>query len=428
MAILKIHSENPDLSFLLEKNPASGLFMKSVKAGVMFGYFPLRDGKVVPNEYVIYFKDASDQISYKRHEDESFEYLNASKYNNARFINDAIQDVLHSAREKSSERDLPHMHSISVNLVETHFKTIDIFRRYFPEVDIKSEEVSKDNYRLEFVTVEPMTFQRLLQTVNLFSIFATLNSRDYTFITEDMINKYVRLANAIDAPYFIKYLIKIRMARSEKKFKAAKAELERSNRYKINMVHGDTHEMRIVFIRERISLERPIVDIGAGIDYRYVKDLAPTLQGKGMKYYAIERDPEAREKIKFGLKNRNLEETVEVFESLDEFLEYYKTVLDNVQVDVICTEVLEHNKYTDACAIMDLVHNKLNYRQFIVTVPNADFNVYYGLSGFRHDDHKWEATERDVIALVPKGANAAMFSVGDTVNDVSVSYGLILTK
>jgi hypothetical protein len=441
MAILRIKSDNPDLSYVLQKNPFSGLFLKSVKQGVMFGYFPTINGQLVTNEYVIYFKDASDEISYKKHEDESFEYLNASKYNNARFINDAIQELMHAAREKPDPRDVPFYHEISVNLVETHFKTVDIFQRYFPEVKIISEEVSKDNYRLKFETNQAMTFQRLLQIVNLFSIFASLNSHDYIYITEDLIRKYVRIANEIDAPYFIKYLIKIRMARSEKKFNSLKEELEKSNRYKIDMVHGDTHDMRIAWIRERLltkhwkddknyyfTMDRPVVDIGTGIDHRYLKIFAPILQAQGMKYYAIERDYDARERIKAGLRNRNLEETVELFESIEEFLEFYNTVEERPTVDVICTEVLEHNEHCDACDIMDLVHEKINYRRFIVTVPNEDFNVHYGLTGFRHDDHKWEANVTRLMELIPNGAYFDTFKVGDQVDGIPVTYGLVLTK
>lgn len=441
MALLQIFSENPDLSYLIQKNPNSGLFMKSVKQGVMFGYFPKEDGRINEQKYIIYFKDASDQISYKRHEDESFEYLNASKYNNARFINDAIQEVLHAAREKASEKDVPSHHEILVNLVETQFKTIDIFRRYFPEVGIASAEISKDNYRILFRTQEEMPLQKLLQLINLFSIFAALNSDDYIFITEDMIRKYVRLANELDAPYFIKYLIKIRMVRSGKKFENLKKDLEQSNRYKIQMVYGDTHDMRIQWIRsilnkvkmfkekEVIYLERSIVDIGTGIDYRYLKIFAPILQSQGLKYYAIERDYDARERIKAGLRNRALEDTVELFESIEEFLDFYKNVEESPRVDVICTEVLEHNEFNAARKIVNQICDKIDFEKFIITVPNSAFNVHYGLDGkFRHDDHKWEGTIEDVQRLAPPYLNWVISGVGDMVDDVPVTHGLVIFK
>src|SRR6185312_4836680 len=172
MAIISIKSSNKDLSFVIQKNPSSGLFTKTLKNGMLFGYYPVIDGVQATDQYIIHFKDASDNISYKRHPDEQFEYLNSSKYNDARFINDAIQNVLHSARESkgdSATYDTVADQKLFVNLCETEFKTIDIFQRYFPEVRITAEEISRDNYRLTFESTSTLSY--LMKVVNLFSIF-----------------------------------------------------------------------------------------------------------------------------------------------------------------------------------------------------------------------------------------------------------------
>lgn len=449
MAILHIESMNENLSFVLQKNPNSGMLVKGNKQGCLFGFFPRRGNNAVTNEYVVYFKDASDKITYKRHPDEQFEYLNASKYNDARFINYAIQEVLHSAREgkgDSKKYDAPAFHTINVSLVETNFKTIDIFKRYFTNISINYEKVSTDNYRMVFVTLEPTTLQYLLQVINLFSVFAQLNSPTYTYMTEDLVKKYIRIANEIDAPYFIKYLIRVRMCRSESIFNSVKGDLEKSNRYKVTMQPGDTHDARIRWIynllaivsnelveqgrKPKWSLDRAIVDIGAGIDYRYLKMFAPKLQDKGLKYYAVEIDEDARERIKAGVINRGLEDTVEIYESFDEFLKYHDEYLTKERFDVICTEVLEHNEFEEAKKLVRKVAKSINFENFIMTVPNGDFNQFYGLDGFRHDDHKWEATREllsDLYKNVPH-SHLSISNVGDTVDDIPVTFGIVLNK
>lgn len=434
MAIMKIRSGNKDLSYVIQKKPSSGLFVKSLKQGALFSYFPNYNGVQSTNEYIIYFKDASDKITYKIHPDEQFEYLNTSKYNDARFINDAIQEIMHAAREHkgdSGQYDVPSNHSIEVNLVNTQFKTIDIFRRYFPNIEMQATEVSKDNYNLKFTTEEKMTFQYFLQVINLFGIFAQLNSPVYSYLTEDLVKKYVRICNEIDAPYFIRYLIKIRMCRSTNTFESVKADLEKTARYKVEMQHGDTHENRITWIKNIVSLDNSIIDIGTGIDYRYLKAFAPKLQAKGLTYYAIEIDFDARERIKAGIRTRGLEDAVEVYESLDEFLKFHNEYLKKETFTVICTEVLEHNEFEVAKTIVGQVAKNVDFDKFIITVPNAEFNQFYGLDGFRHDDHKWEATRDDVYKLCNKvqlGYQKIISNVGDTVNGVPVTFGLQVKK
>lgn len=429
MAILTIKSSNPNFSRIIQKNPASGLFTRSHKNGMLFGFFPNGNESF----YTVYFKDASDEITYKRHPDEQFEYLNSSKYNDARFINDTIQEVFHAARESkgdSKELDIVYLNKLVVNICETEFKTIDIFQRYFKDIVISYEEISKNNYKLSFVS--NCTLSYLLKVVNLFGIFATLNSPTYSYFTDDLIKKYVRIANDIDAPYFIRYLIRIRMCRSDNKFATFKEELERSSRYKITMTAGDTHDARIQWIKSNISCDKPIVDIGSGIDFRYLKIFAPKLMEKDLQYYAIERDPDAVARIRAGIKNRGLEDNVQLFESLEDFLQYNKDYPIG-KVDVICTEVMEHNEFDEAKTLFRQIEKEVDYDKFLVTVPNSNFNQYYGLDGFRHDDHKWEATWENIIEMTSKWPKNIEKSpiinwVGDVVDDSPVTFGITYFK
>ena len=449
MAILRIKSSNENLSYIISKNPNSGLFVKKHKQGMFFGYFPIMEGETNCKEYYLHFKDASDNISYKEHVKQQFEYLNSSKYNDARFINDVIQDCLHGVREgKTKEYDIPSNYLIEINLVNTEFRTVDIFRKYFPNIEIRLEEISKNNFNIIFINDIPMTLQYMLRVINLFGIFAQLNSPTYSYFTEDLVKKYIRIANEVDAPYFIKYLIKTKMCTSETIFNNNKLDLETSSKYIIDMKFSDTHAARIQWIKDLIGEPKySIIDIGTGRDYKYLKLLAPLLKEKGLMYYAIEIDSEAREHIKAGLRNRNLEDTVVIFSSLNEFIEFYKKYHtdekianrfnSNEKFDVICTEVLEHNEFKEANKIVNIVYNNIYYNQFIVTVPNIEFNQFYCLEGFRHPDHKFECTFLQLFSLFfHKNERLIGYSnihpVGDTIklNEeiIPVTWGITLFK
>ena len=435
MAILKLSSGNKNLSYVIQKNPNSGLFLRSHKNGVLFGYFPIDiDNKLYDKQYIIYFKDSSDSISYKRHPDEEFEYLNSSKYNDARFINDCIQEVLHSAREgkgDSGKYDIECNHMLEFNLIETEYKTINIFQKYFPEINIEYSEISKDNYNLKFISENKMTLKYLLQVVNLFGIFAQLNSPTYSYITEDLTKKYLRIINEIDAPYFIRYLFKVRMIKSLNLFNLLKNDLEKSDKYKLEITNGDTHQARIDFIISNIDYTKSIIDIGTGIDFKYLKLIAPKLKDKNLYYHAIEIDYDARERIRAGIINRGLEDVVFIYESLNDFFEYYDKYLTKDIFSIICTEVLEHNTLDEAKQIVRGINKKINFDKFIITIPNKDFNINYAMDAeFRHIDHKWEGDIQFIINFA-KFANTYNFDfhqVGDKVNNISTSLGFINKK
>lgn len=439
MAFLKLTSDNKNLSWVIEKNPETGIVIKSNRQGYLFGYYPL--GEI--NSYCVYFKDVSDEVSYKKHPDESFDYLSSSKYTNARFINDSIEEMLKSARDgihtyqkEGKEYDVDATHALVINVIETQFKTIDIFQKHFKELAIISTEVTKNNYRVLFKNLIPMTLSKFLNIVNLFGIFAVLNSSDFTYLQDGMIEKYLRILNKIDAPYFIRYLFKVRLLRSEARFNKLKESLESTTRHdKLTMTYGDTHDARIEWIKSHVKTEtNSIVDIGTGIDFRYLKMFAPKLQEKNLNYYAIEKDFDAIERIKVGIKNRQLD-NVELFESLENFILLKPPDLQKqLPPVIICTEVLEHNEINEVEGILKKIFENIDFSQLLITVPNASFNKHFGLEGFRHDDHKWEYTREQFVEFMGKiigkfkHFHYSVYDIGDNINGDAVSTGIIVSK
>lgn len=436
MAYYQLSSNNPNFSHIIEKNPATGLQLKKNRKGTFFFWFSNDQS----NCFNILFKDASDEMSYPENKYVQFEYLNASKYSDARCLLDVCQNLLHATREHDNEHDSKDFENkLFINIIETQYKTLDIFRKYFEPKGYKIEftEIVPNNYSVT-ITSENKTLKEFISFVNVFALFATLNSPNFYYITDYLITKYLKLVNYLDVPYFIKYLLKIRLMRKPSEFAEQKEQLDLSNEFKFDFKFGDTHEMRITYIKSKIEGNNPIIDLGTGIDFKYLKIFAPSLQEKGKKYYAVDLDEEARFKIKKGVENRALY-NVSVHESIDNLIEQFS---EDEPVDILCTEVLEHNTIDDAKDLIDKILTNFEINQLILTVPNVDFNKNYAITKFRHDDHKWEISLNEFMVMISERVRVLnkvaihqnklyqveFHPIGDKVNDISVTSCAIITQ
>lgn len=158
MSIIQLRSENPMLSYIISKNPESGLSAKSLRKGTVFGYFTEGD----ESSYNIFFKDGSDEVSFPAYEGEDFEYLNETRYNSASFVVSAIDEMLRSAF-KSPEFSTPNgekkdsggkMSSFFINMI--HIKNeryIAAFEDYFPEYKVDAKLINGNNYQITITMI-----------------------------------------------------------------------------------------------------------------------------------------------------------------------------------------------------------------------------------------------------------------------------------
>lgn len=445
MAFLKLSSTNPNFSYVIEKNPSSPMIIKKNLSGFLFGWYnSTEQGK---ETYCIHFKDGYSLPSYRKHQDDKGEYLNTSQYDNPRFVCDAISNLLHSARENKhsylengQDYDQPFFHSIEISSFRTHEKTLDIFKKYFTNFSIRTLSLKDkinglnipDVFTVHINNLTPITLSEFLKVINILGIFGALNSKDYIYIEDGLAAKYLRLAGEVNAPYFIRYLMKLNFLRSERRFKELKPLLEsNTNGESYNFVEGDTHEARINFIKSHVTQPLTIIDIGSGKDYRYIKAFTNFILKNNIKYYSIERDEEALEEIKHGIRKRELENNVEVFPSLTKFLKE-KRIKEKCYV--ICSEVLEHNELNESKGLVkEIIDSNLNFEKIVITVPNKEFNKNYAMtSEFRHYDHKWELSFEDFVKEFQpvveqaKSSSTSFIGIGDSVNNVNVSTALIL--
>jgi small RNA 2'-O-methyltransferase len=419
MAIFQLRSLNPRFSFVVQKNPLSGMLLKNVRKGKAFGWFS------DDHTYNVYFKDGDNEVSYPKEKEEPFEYLNVSRYNTPLFPLNAVSDYFNSASKKLHEVDLPGLENeIMVNLVHIENKRyLAFFRHHFPDFQLEWEELAHQNYRITIKTQK--TIYELLNYSNSLFLFLSLMNRNNLFdMTDDTIEKYIRNLNVIDAPFFIRYLFARNVLTKKDRFRRFKVSLEETSQYEIDFAFGNTATQRKDWITHHLKFELPIIDIGCGegaYTIPYSKKIAPLF------VHAIDIDEGAREKVRQKALRQEID-TIILYDTLDHFLD---NELEE-KVDVLLTEVVEHMSEEEAAELITKVVQKLNVNKLFLTTPNRDFNQFYQID-LRHDDHKWEMDEVEFKAwlgtIIPAdGWDLFYQGIGDKVNGIHTTQGVIISR
>lgn len=420
MAIFQLKSNNPDFSYIIAKNPSSGMSIKTIRKGNAFAWYSTED------TYNIYFKDADNEISYKEQAEEMFEYLNTARYCSTLFPLNAINTFFSSAFKKLHEKDQnEYENSVLINAI--HVKNVsylNFFQRHLNEFDLTFEELASKTYQLRIRTTK--TIHELIHYTTVLCVFLSIVSDEYIDYTDDVIRKYIISMQVINAPYYIRYLFNRNVLNSRKKFLAFKNELEKTNHYDIDFKFGNTARQRQEWISEQLKFERSILDIGCG-EGAYAIPYSQKVSEYD--YFAIDIDAEIRERLKYKINNKVIE-NIAIYESLSHFLEFYD---NDLNVDVLLTEVVEHMSVKDANNLIKSVLSYVNFENFIITTPNAEFNNLYQLDGFRHDDHKWEMTKEEFVKWIDSILSNTTYTytfsdVGDRVDGISLSQAVVITK
>ncbi len=379
MALFQLQSDNPQLSFVLKKNPASGMQLRTLRKGVAFCWYSNEE-----QTYNVFFKDSDTEVSFKNHPDENFEYLNRTRYNSWQFVNLLSSELFsHLLSDKEISEDVNAQNEVRINAC--YFKDdyhMRQFANHFKDLNFDVERLAGDTYSLRISG--KIVLQRLMSVVNLLAVLMVLqHDVEHLFLEDALIKKYLKLLKLTDAPYYIRYLFKLKLLGNNKRFKQHKALLEDGTN--IRMAYGSTTNFRLNLALQHLSLDYPLVDIGCG-ELRFAKALAPKLGEQA--YFAIDIDEEIQARNKLYLEKKEMD-NVSLFSSLEEYLDQQTDGKKNVLI----TEVIEHMPMEDASLLLKKVLSDIQVNSLLITTPNADFNQFYALDPerpMRHHDHDWE--------------------------------------
>lgn len=418
MAIVQLKSTNPSFSFVIKKNPNSGMMLRSVRKGMVYGWYT--DDRT----FNVYFKDADNEVSYKQQTQDQFEYLNVSRYNTPLFVLSAINEFFGAPLKAQDARDSEGFeHSFYINLVHIELvRYIHFFEKHLKDFTFEVVHQAHKSYSLTMTTRKSL--YELLHVVSVLCLFLSMFGDEYIDISDEVLIKYVKSIQIIDAPFYIRSLFARNFLPSRDRFKKYKAELEKTSRYNIRLEWGGTAQQRRSFIGSVLPFDKSILDVGCGEGF-YAIPFASKIEAS---YYAIDINEPLLEVVQRKAKAKELE-NIATFHSIEQFLGEY----NGEQVDVVLTEVIEHMSLEEAKELIQHICGQVDFEHFVMTTPNADFNPFYELSGFRHDDHKWEmgqAQFTDWLLHVIKDiqVECQFVAIGDGVNGIQTTQGAILKK
>ena len=438
--IIQIKSDNPDFSYLLAKNPFNGLQGQQLRKGSLFHYFPH------PQHYVIYFEDNYDScnISYPK-KDEQQEYLDKSPYISSYILFDCLSTLLnHCLKPEIDEKYLQYdrdgkrfNYSLECIVEVQGEHNLDIFSRYckndFGNVRFEYKKFHNNIYNIKLLSTN---FFNLIKVTFIFAVYNSIFNKDKIQLQDSFIEKVIDIINVLDAPFFIRYLIKKNMIFSKKIYENVKDKLEDSKRYKIKFVsQNEPWEIRYNYIYNHINTTVPtIIDwgFGEGKLIKRFRKIFKTVIG-------VEIDDDMIERLNWRIQHR--EEYKDIicidYKRLDQVEKLENIVKENGPVVIVLSEVIEHlESIQKAQQFLQHIIETYSPEQVLITTPNREFNKYLGIPDgeLRHEDHKFEMTMAELIKMlnmISAFQNECAFSIssiGDMVNDTAMWFGVNIAR
>lgn len=420
MALLTIGSNNPNFSFIIAKNPItireSGKpFTRELRKGVVYGWYT--DGKN-DQEFRLQFRDDPVRSSFAEGLSEEFEYLDRGRYGSPYLPIAMLTKALASAMKKQDEKDIEGYEAY----ITTNIKVSN--RRYMEQMIVHyagNATITAIDLPGKYATimVKASTIHHTLNVMQVICLLQSLADEETHVETKnDIIEKFIGVINAAQAPYFMRYLFQMKAINNRDVFMKYRTLLCTDT---IQLNFGNTRQQRYDAIKPYLPGGEVLLDIGCGEMF-----YAMHMVKRYTIVHAIDADEERTTNNvgkASGRKIENLEAThVEV--TADWVAEHAGLFAG---ADVLLTEVAEHIPFEEATALVEAIL-RTECRRLIVTCPNRDFNFYYGIpeGDTRHYDHKWEPSKEEFdnwcLSMV-KGTNRPyeFTGIGDSVNGCHTS-------
>lgn len=390
MGILTLTSENPQFSFVINKNPASfpahgDAVSKTIRKGVSYGYF-LND-----NAFRVLFKDHPSQVSFPINmEQTEFEYLDTGRYANPELIISIITNWFSTASKSQNELDTSAKTQLETIVFIKPGSYFDMVQRHFAEVKgFKVDFQNIGGWTWKIVVESDSVYLTLNAAIAVASTIRFNNWRDEYLPDHSESMRIARSFAAIGSPYFLTYLFKKFAFRSKNLYDTDAAPL--LNTESITFKFGDTFSARRDRIRDELrndpSRAEHVFELGCGEGkYTFL------LQRLYKHVFAFDQDDEMVEKVTGKAQARNLGDKITVGgEITSDIIQDWATHGTIKDQDIVATEMIEHVEKDIANSMLtDIL--AAGPRRVIITVPNATFNKHYLVDGFRHPDHYWEPT------------------------------------
>jgi 2-polyprenyl-3-methyl-5-hydroxy-6-metoxy-1,4-benzoquinol methylase len=429
MTILTVGSTNPNLSFIIVKNPetirtSKTPFQREVRKGRMFGWYSKLDN----SEFRLLFRDSDLENSFS--ENGEFEYLDSTRYSSPyspiQMMNESLRNAI-----KGDPLDVAVGESGPfVSYAEVVTEIPDRLIRWMSKVGDCSATFNTVHGNHRKVRVEGPTVISVLNTLQMICIITTISEDSlYIPLGKEVIFKYLKALNASNASYALRHLFVSRAITNAKLLEDARKEgiLDTEG---MKFQFGNNQLQRLHAVKRALVSVKPsdtLFDIGCG-ELSHSFKLAEGYDN----IVAYEADAEICRVNDLKLKKRQVENITLVNQRVDvKYLQENQGLLEGV--DILLSEVMEHMDKDESVKILSAILDS-NPNHVVLTVPNHAFNVNYGLEGeFRHDDHKWEPTLDQLTEFlndvkIPQSYEATVSFLGDVVDEQPCSFIVSIQK
>lgn len=412
--LIKFSSDNPDFSYVINKNPASPPKVVDTRKGYTFGWFLKQEPEEPCSSYCLRFMDAPDEVSFPDYQGQEFEYLSTSKYSSPLILTHGITNFFGKLSE-SKDVEADHTLEVSAVLVGTTDKVRRHFQ-YFQGLDWTPLQEGSPYYSVKFSKF--CKFTNFLELAEILFLYIAILNEEYVDTGTDGSAKWFKKLAAIDAPYMVRYRFKNEFVRdSVNKFKQIQDLINTSETTKFQFSPYSNHTARVKFLEPYFNGR--VFDVGCG-EGAYVKKFAKKPQITD--YICVDTDQDCVDACQRIAEARAIDNLI-AFNGLEGIpAELYGG-------NVILTEVLEHITAEEAPLFLKKCMEVAGTAgKLILTTTNRDFNLNYSDSESpRRDDHLNEMDERELRSLVD-GAGLKIESfigLGDVVNGKPTTFGVI---
>lgn len=370
--IIKIASDNPNLSYILSKNPASGLFIKPIRAGFALGKY------ISDTTYVLAYEEAKDSDSFEKEDS----YLHYQKYCNPSAALNLLRTLSCVTQDSYKQYETePFRNSINIPCICLNNLPSTVLQTKGVEVDVQPI----DNTNLCTLTI--YTDGSLIDTLRYLAIIIFLSTlKQDQYYTWDQVSVYMTLISKLP---FVPFSVRHRFRGILKhNFVHDAVKLLNTESTTLSPI-GNMEEQRKAFVSNHVKY-RTVLDIGCNIG-KYIKP------SKATKYIGVDILESALHKAQLKAQDYGIEHS---------FFTHYKEALESLTEDttVLLIEVIEHIEYNEMLELLQLVKANEYVKQLLLSTPNKDFNQYLGIQEgeVRYFDHLFELTEEEFVSILGK--------------------------
>jgi 2-polyprenyl-3-methyl-5-hydroxy-6-metoxy-1,4-benzoquinol methylase len=269
-----------------------------------------------------------------------------------------------------------------------------------------------------FNTLEDMSVSEFLQKIYIVSLAFTAKFAWNTHITNEQVDKYVRLSSSwingcSHKDMIVKKLTK-HMASLVKQFEDGTTNEETVSRensqdskdveqkYTLHHARHDVLLATVKTIFSEITEDRDfykVVDVGTS-EGKLTMELLSRFPNE-LKVLSVDADERKISRLKKYMRKEKLskDNAWAIVENIAYPKRWHREAM-NADV-VIATEILEHLHQTDRASVLSLL-KQTNAKNILITVPNVGYNTIYGIPAgeFRHKDHRIEYDLESFLAEI----------------------------